>query len=417
MTSTLKPNENVFDFLERRGYIDQATYPEELRERLGGEPMVFYIGFDATADSLTLGHFLQVKVIQHMQKAGHIPITLFGGGTTMIGDPSGRTEMRQMLTKEVVDHNIEQFHKQLANLIDYSDGKAIVENNADWLLDLNFLEFMREVGVHFSVNRMLKFDAYINRLDQGLTFFEFAYMLMQSYDFLVLYRKHHCQLQLGGSDQWSNMLGGYELVRKLEQDKVYSLTFKLLTTADGKKMGKSQKGAVFLNPDKTSPHEMYQYLRNTDDRDVVKFLQLLTDLSDEEIEEYGKLEGQDINRGKERLAWEITREVHGEEAANEAQATARALFAGKGENTDSMPSTTITPEELEGLTVNELLLKAQLIKSASEGRRLIQQGGITVGDEKAQAHDQAITAQDFKDGELILRKGKKVYHQIKLQEN
>ena len=406
--------ENVFDLLERRGYIDQVTFPEELKERLAEGPITFYIGFDATADSLTLGHYLQVKVLQHFQRAGHRPITLFGGGTTLIGDPSGRTDMRKMLTKEDIAHNIDCFQRQLSHFIDYSDGKAIAANNADWLLDLGYLEFMRNIGVHFSVNQMLKLDAYANRLDQGLTFFEMGYMLMQSYDFLELYRKYDCQLQLGGSDQWSNMLGGYDLVRKLENGKVYSMTFKLLSTADGQKMGKSMKGAIFLDPNKTPPHEMFQYLRNTDDRDVVKFMKLLTDVSDEEIDEYAKLEGQELNKAKERLAWEITAEVHGKDIADEKLEACRALFCGKGD-TENMPTTELDSDEVaEGMTIVELLQKAELIASTSEGRRLIKQGGISIDDEKATSHDQIISKEALENG-VHVRKGKKVHHLFKLK--
>lgn len=406
--------ENVFDLLERRGYIDQVTFPKELKERLAEGPITFYIGFDATADSLTLGHYLQVKVLQHFQRAGHRPITLFGGGTTLIGDPSGRTDMRKMLTKEDIAHNIDCFQRQLSHFIDYSDGKAIAANNADWLLDLGYLEFMRNIGVHFSVNQMLKLDAYANRLDQGLTFFEMGYMLMQSYDFLELYRKYDCQLQLGGSDQWSNMLGGYDLVRKLENGKVYSMTFKLLSTADGQKMGKSMKGAIFLDPNKTPPHEMFQYLRNTDDRDVVKFMKLLTDVSDEEIDEYAKLEGQELNKAKERLAWEITAEVHGKDIADEQLEASRALFGGKGD-TENMPTTELDSDEVaEGMTIVELLQKAELIASTSEGRRLIKQGGISIDDEKATSHDQIVSKEALENG-VHVRKGKKVHHLFKLK--
>ncbi|CAC9926110.1 tyrosine--tRNA ligase [Aedoeadaptatus nemausensis] len=406
--------ENVFDLLERRGYIDQVTFPEELKERLAEGPITFYIGFDATADSLTLGHYLQVKVLQHFQRAGHRPITLFGGGTTLIGDPSGRTDMRKMLTKEDIAHNIGCFQRQLSHFIDYSDGKAIAANNADWLLDLGYLDFMRNIGVHFSVNQMLKLDAYANRLDQGLTFFEMGYMLMQSYDFLVLYKKYDCQLQLGGSDQWSNMLGGYDLVRKLENGKVYSMTFKLLSTADGQKMGKSMKGAIFLDPNKTPPHEMFQYLRNTDDRDVIKFMKLLTDVSDEEIAEYAKLEGQELNKAKERLAWEITAEVHGKDIADEQLEASRALFGGSGE-TENMPTTELEADEVaEGITIVDLLQKADLIASTSEGRRLIKQGGISIDDEKATSHDQIVSKEALENG-VHVRKGKKVHHLFKLK--
>lgn len=405
---------NVFDFLEERGYIDQVTYPDELRQRLAEEPITFYIGFDATADSLTLGHFLQIKVMQHMQRAGHIPIALLGGGTTLIGDPSGKQDMRKLMTKETIDHNAACFEKQLSHFIDFSDGKAILENNANWLLDLNFLDFMREIGVHFSVNRMLTFDCYKNRMEKGLTFFEFGYMLMQSYDFLYLYRKYNCKLQVGGSDQWSNMLGGYELVRKLEQDKVYSMTFNLLSTADGRKMGKTEAGTIWLDPEKTSPYELYQYLRNTDDADVIKFLYLLTDLPTEKIKELEKLEGQELNKAKEILAWEITNEVHGKEAADNALNTSRSLFSGKGA-VENAPTTEISEAEFgDGMTVIDILLKTELVKSSSEGRRLIKQNGITIADEKAKSHDQLITKEDFDDNILHVQRGKKVHHLVKL---
>lgn len=404
---------NVYDILEERGYIDQATYEDELRELLGKEPVTFYIGFDCTADSLTLGHYLQIMVMRRMQEAGHIPIALIGGGTTMIGDPSGKTDMRKVMTKETIDYNASRFKEQLSHFLDFSDDKAIFDNNKNWLLDLNFLDFMREIGVHFSVNRMLQFDCYKNRMERGLTFFEFGYMLMQSYDFLVLYRKYHCRLQLGGSDQWSNMLGGYELVRKLEQDKVYSMTFKLLTTADGRKMGKTEAGAIWLDPEKTPPYDLYQYMRNTDDRDVVKFMKLLTFIPLEEIAEVEKLEGAEINKAKERLAYEVTKDIHGEEEAKKAMEAARSLFGGS-KNTEDMPTTELPKSFFENATVLDLIKEVGFVSSNGEGRRLISQGGITVGEEKAKSFDQPITLEDFTDGTLLLRKGKKVYHQVKL---
>ncbi|WP_036729257.1 tyrosine--tRNA ligase [Peptoniphilus mikwangii] len=405
---------NVYDILEERGFIDQATYPEELKELLSKESVPFYIGFDATADSLTLGHFLQVRVMQHMQLAGHKPIALLGGGTTMIGDPSGKTDMRKIMTKETIEYNASRFKEQLSHFLDFSDDKAIFVNNAEWLLNLNFLDFMREIGVHFSVNRMLTFDCYKNRMEKGLTFFEFAYMLMQSYDFLVLYRKYGCKLELGGSDQWSNMLGGYELVRKLEDDKVYSMTFKLLTTAAGIKMGKTEKGAVWLDASKTSPYEMYQYMRNSDDRDVIKFMKLLTMLPMEEIAKYESLEGAELNTAKEVLAYEIVKDVHGEEEAKKAMDAAKSLFSG-GINSENIPSTEISSSEFEnGKNIVELLKELNLIKSNSEGRRLIEQNGITIDDEKVKTFDQMLSLSDFKDGKILIRKGKKVYHQVKL---
>ena len=406
---------NVYDVLQERGYIDQSTYEDELRELLGKEPVTFYVGFDATADSLTLGHFIQIMVMMHMQKAGHRPIALLGGGTTMVGDPSGRTDMRKMLTKDVIDHNASKFKEQLSRFIDFSDDKALIVNNADWLLKLNFLEFMREVGVHFSVNRMINFDCYKNRLEEGLTFFEFSYMLMQSYDFLKLYRDYNCRLQVGGSDQWSNILGGYELVRKLENDKVYAMTFKLLSTASGIKMGKTSAGTIWLDPEKTSPYEFYQYLRNSDDRDVEKFLSLLTFLPMEEVKRLGALEGAEINKAKEVLAFEVTKMVHGEEEAIKAQEASRALFEGAMAG-GSIPFTELDESTFEkGMGILDLLKEVKLTKSNGEGRRLVEQGGITIDDEKVEDINKTITLKDFKDGKLLIRKGKKVYHQIRIK--
>lgn len=406
---------NVYDVLLERGYIDQVTYEDELREILEKERVTFYIGFDATADSLTLGHFIQIMVMMHMQRAGHRPIALLGGGTTMIGDPSGRTDMRKMLTKEQIDHNAERFKEQFSRFLDFSEGKAIMENNANWLLNLNFLEFMREVGVHFSVNYMLTLESYKNRLEKGLTFFEFSYMLLQSYDFLELYRRYNCKLQIGGSDQWSNILGGYDLVRKLENDKVYALTLKLLTTASGTKMGKTAKGAVWLDPKKTSPYELYQYLRNTDDRDVEKFLALLTFLPMDEVRRLGSLEGAEINKAKEVLAFEVTKMVHGEEEAIKAQNAARALFSGSQEE-GSIPYTEFDKSVFEkGIGILELISKVGLTKSNSEGRRLIEQNGLSMNDEKVNNIEKIVTLEDFNEGKLMLRKGKKVYHQVRIK--
>lgn len=406
--------ENVFDILKERGYIDQVTYEDELKELLGKEPINFYIGFDATADSLTLGHFVQIMVMKHMQNAGHRPIALLGGGTTMVGDPSGKSDMRKMMTKEQIDYNAKRFEEQLSRFIDFDDNKAIVVNNADWLLDLNFLEFMREIGVHFSVNRMLSFDCYKNRLDKGLTFFEFSYMLMQSYDYLKLYREHNCRLQVGGSDQWSNILSGYELVRKLENAKVYAMTFKLLTTAAGTKMGKTEAGTIWLDPEKTPPYELYQYLRNVDDRDVENFLAVLTFLSMEEVRKLGALEGAEINKGKEVLAFEVTKMVHGEEEALKAQKAAKSLFEG-GIKSDSIPTTEISKSELEkGIGILNLLTEVGLTKSNGEARRLIKQGGLYMEDKRLSDPNKIINIEDFTDNKLLLRKGKKVYHQVKL---
>lgn len=407
--------QNVYDILVERGYLDQATDEKELREILAKEPITFYIGFDCTADSLTLGHYLQIMVMQHMQRAGHIPIALIGGGTTMIGDPSGKNDMRKIMTEETIDYNAEQFKRQLRHFLDFDNGKGHFTNNKDWLLNLNFVDFMREIGVHFTVNRMLGFDCYKNRMDQGLTFFEFSYMLMQSYDFLKLYRDFDCRLELGGSDQWSNMIGGYELVRKLEQDKVYAMTFKLLTTAEGKKMGKTESGTIWLDPEKTSPYELFQYMRNVDDRDVIKFMKLLTHLSLEEIDQYATLEGADLNKAKEVLAYEIVKDIHSKEEADKAKEAAKALF-GQGGSLDNVPTTEIDEKTLaENKTVIDLIKLVGFVKSNSEGRRLVDQGGITIGEEKAKAFDQEITKDLFKDGQLLLRKGKKVYHKLVLK--
>lgn len=405
---------NVFDVLSERGYIDQATHEEELRELLEKESVAFYIGFDATADSLTLGHFLQMMVMMHMQRAGHKPIALLGGGTTMIGDPSGKSDMRRVLTREIIDHNAECFKEQFKRFLDFNDDRAIMVNNADWLMDLNFVNFMREIGVHFSVNRMLTFDCYKNRLEQGLTFFEFGYMLMQSYDFLYLYRHHNCKMQLGGSDQWSNIIGGYELVRKLEQDKVYGMTFKLLTTASGTKMGKTEKGTIWLDREKTSPYELFQYLRNVDDRDVEKFLALLTFLPMDEVRRLGSLKDAEINTAKEVLAYEVTQMVHGKDDADKALEASRSLFAGDADS-ESIPSTDMDPGIFgDGIGILDLMRELGLIKTNSEGRRLVEQGGITINGEKVEAVDKLVTIEDFKEGRILIRKGKKVYHQVKI---
>lgn len=404
--------QNVLDILEERGFIDQVTFEDELRELLEKESVKFYIGFDATADSLTLGHFLQIRVMQHMQRAGHVPVALLGGGTTSIGDPSGKEDMRKLMTREVINHNAKCFENQIKKFLDFSDGKAILANNADWLLDLNFLDFVREIGVHFSVNRMLQFDCYKNRMERGLTFFEFSYMLMQSYDFLKLYRDYGVKLQLGGSDQWSNILGGYELVRKLENDKVYAMTFKLLTTASGIKMGKTEKGAVWLDINKTSSYEMFQYLRNCDDRDVIKFLKLLTLLPLSEIEKYENLEGAQLNKAKEVLAYEVVRDVHGEEEAKKALEASHSLFGGDKSSAD-IPSTEMDKLVFSnGKNLVELLNELGLVKSNSEARRLMSQNGIALNDEKISDISKMITLDDFNEDSIILRKGKKVYHKV-----
>lgn len=405
---------NVFDVLKERGYIEQCTHEEEIKELLGKESVTFYIGFDPTADSLHIGHFIQIMVMSIMQKHGHRPIALLGDGTTMIGDPSDRTGMRSIMTFETITQNAENFKKVFEKFLDFSDGKAIMSRNSEWLLPLNYLEFMREVGVHFSVNRMLAADCYKNRMEQGLTFFEFGYMLMQSYDFYMLNQKFECKMQLGGNDQWSNILGGIELTRKKANKQVYGMTFALLTNSEGKKMGKTEKGALWLDRNKTSPYDFYQYWRNIDDADVEKCLALLTFLPMDEVRRLGSLEGAEINKAKEILAFEITKLIHTEEDAVKAQEAARALF-GAGVDSENMPTTELAKTELgEGMAVIDLMVKANLIKTKSEGRRLIEQSGVAVNDKIVEDVNSTITENDFEEGKLIIKKGKKVYHRIKL---
>ncbi len=407
--------DNVFDVLKERGLIAQTTHEEEIRELLANEKVTFYIGFDPTADSLHVGHFLQMVVMRHMQNYGHRPIALVGGGTGHIGDPSGRTDMRKMMTKEVIDHNCECFKEQLSRVIDFSDGKAIMVNNADWLLDLNYVEFIREIGSCFSVNQMLTAECFKQRLEKGLSFLEFNYMLMQSYDFLALSRKYNCKLELGGDDQWSNILGGINLCRRKDQKQVYGMTFTLLTNSEGKKMGKTASGAVWLSPEKTSPYEFYQYWRNVDDADVCKCLKLLTFIPMDEIREYEKLEGSQLNPVKERLAFELTSMVHGNEEAVKAQEAARAVFSGAG-NADNMPSADISESEIkDGMPVLDLLVKVGLIPSKGEGRRLIAQGGISVNGEKVTDISLVITPESFDDGKIVVKKGKKSFLRIDLK--
>lgn len=403
---------NVFDVLKERGFIQQVTHEEELKELLGKESVTFYIGFDPTADSLHVGHFVQMIVMAHMQRAGHRPIALLGGGTTMVGDPSGRTDMRKMLTQEEINNNAEKFKVQFQRLIDFSDDKAIMDNNANWLLDLNYVNFLREIGVHFSVNRMLTAECYKSRLEKGLTFIEFNYMLMQSYDFLELYRRYGCKLQMGGDDQWSNIISGVDLVRRVENADVFGMTFTLLTTSDGRKMGKTQAGAVWLDPDKTSPFDFYQYWRNIDDADVEKCLALLTFLPMEEVRRLGSLPGQEINEAKKVLAFEVTKLVHGEEEAQKAQNAAEALFGGGG-NMDLVPSTEVDKKQIEeGLNIVDMLVLTKLVPSKGEGRRLINQGGLLLNDEKIESIERVVSMDDIKDDEIMLKKGKKTYHRV-----
>ena len=409
-----KEYDNVFDELVARGYYEQSTNEEELKKILKNESVKFYCGFDATADSLTVGHLIQIMVMMRMQNYGHKPVALLGGGTTLIGDPSGRSDMRQVMTVEKINHNAECFYKQFQRFLDFSDGEATMLNNKDWLLELKFLEFLRDVGSEFLVNEMLKKDAYKNRMAAGgLTFFEFSYMLLQSYDFLKMYRDDGVSLEIGGSDQWSNIIGGVDLIKKHENGEAYGMTFSLLTTADGVKMGKSQKGAVWLDREKTSPYELFQYMRNVDDRDVEKFLLQLTFLPTEECKKLGSArDAADINHAKEVLAFEVTKLIHGETAAKEALDAAKALFAGKG-NEDAMPTTEISKEDLP-IGLLQLMTNVGLTGSNGEARRLVKQGGVSIDDEKVTDPSIEITEDLFTDNKIIIKKGKKNFHRILL---
>ena len=403
---------NVFDTLKERGLIAQTTHEDEIREILGKEKVTFYIGFDPTADSLHIGHFMQLIVMKHMQNAGHRPIILLGGGTTMVGDPTGKTDMRPMITQEVIQHNADNFKKQMSKIIDFSDGKAIMVNNADWLLKLNYVDFLREVGVHFSVNRMLTAECFKTRLEKGLSFLEFNYMLMQGYDFYKLYKDYGCIMEFGGDDQWSNIIGGIELIRRKEGKQAYGMTFTLLTTSEGKKMGKTEKGALWLDPEKVSPYEFYQYWRNVDDKDVIRLLKLVTFLPLEQIAEYEKLEGQELNKVKCVLAYEVTKMVHGEEEAKKANDAATAIFSGGG-NTDNMPSAEIPAAKIdEGVNILDLMVEVGLVPSKGEGRRLIQQNGLSVNGEKATSVDMVIDNGFFGEGHMVLKKGKKTFLKV-----
>ncbi len=406
---------NVFEELQARGLMAQMTNEEKIRDLLVNDKIKFYIGFDPTADSLHVGHFVQIMVMAHMQRAGHTPIALFGGGTGMIGDPSGKSDMRKMLTQDEVDHNIECFKKQMSRLVDFSENKAIMVNNKDWLLDLNYIEFLRDIGVHFSVNRMLSFECYKQRLEKGLSFFELNYMLMQSYDFLVLSREYNCLLELGGDDQWSNIIGGVELNRRADGKETYGMTFKLLQTSDGRKMGKTEKGAVWLDPEKTSPYEFYQYWRNIDDADVINCMKMLTFIPVDKIEEYAKLQGSELNSVKEILAFEITSLVHGQEEAQKSQDTAKALFSNNAD-TENMPTTSLSKSDFidEEIPVTDILIKTGICKSKGEGRRLIEQGGISVDDKKVDSVVATLKISDFKEGYIVIKKGKKIFHKVKI---
>ena len=406
----------IYEELQARGLIAQVTDEETIRDLVNSGKATFYIGFDCTADSLTAGHFMALTLMKRLQMAGNKPIALIGGGTTMIGDPSGRTDMRKMLTIEDIEHNAACFKRQMERFIDFSEGKALMVNNAEWLLKLNYVELLREVGACFSVNNMLRAECYKQRMEKGLSFLEFNYMIMQSYDFYMLYQKYGCNLQFGGDDQWSNMLGGTELIRRKLGKDASAMTITLLTDSQGHKMGKTAGNAVWLDPNKTSPFDFYQYWRNVDDADVLKCIKLLTFLPLEEIEKMESWAGSQLNRAKEILALELTQMVHGTEEAEKAQASARALFGG-GANAENMPTTEITAADLTDGAINilDLMLKAGLIPSKGEGRRLVQQGGVSVDDAKVSDISKAFTAADFEKGHVIIKKGKKVFHKVVLK--
>lgn len=401
---------NVFDILEERGYIEQMTHPAEIKELFGKQSVPFYIGIDPTADSLHVGHFVSLMVASHMQKCGHKPIILVGGGTATIGDPSGKTDMRKMLTREDIDNNVEGIKKQIAKFLSFEgENGAIIVNNADWLLDLKFIDFMREIGTLFSVNKMLAADCYKNRLDTGLTFFEMSYMLMQSYDFLHLYETYGCKLQMGGNDQWSNIIGGVDLIRKIGKDDSFGLTFKLLTTKEGKKMGKTEKGALWLDETKTSPYEFYQYWRNVEDESVETVLKLLTFLPIEKIKELSALKDEKINEAKKIATFEITKLVHGEEQALKAEEASNALFSGTG-SLDNMP--TVNLEGNKNISIIDAIILTGIAPSKGQARTLITQGGISLNDNKITDVNYTFSDSDFKDGYAILKKGKKIFYKL-----
>ncbi len=406
----------VFEELQERGLIAQTTDEKEIRDLINSGKAVFYIGFDPTADSLHVGHFMALCLMKRLQMAGNKPIALIGGGTAMIGDPSGKTDMRKMMTQETIQHNCECFKKQMSRFIDFSDGKAMMVNNADWLLNLNYVELLRDVGACFSVNRMLTAECYKQRMERGLSFLEFNYMIMQSYDFLSLFQRYGCNLQFGGDDQWSNMLGGTELIRRKLGKDSYAMTINLLLNSEGKKMGKTEKGAVWLDAEKTSPFDFFQYWRNVADSDVIKCLKMLTFVPMEEINELAKLEGSELNKAKEILAFELTKLVHGEEEAQKALEGARALFSSKSD-TDNMPSTEIDASLFTDGKIGliELLSETKLVPSKAEARRLIQQGGISVDDEKLTDVKAEISKESFEKGYVVIRKGKKVFHKAILK--
>lgn len=403
----------IYEELVARGLIAQVTNEDEIREMINSGKAKFYIGFDCTADSLTAGHFMALTLMKRLQMAGNTPIALIGGGTTMIGDPSGRTDMRKMLTKEDIAHNADCFKRQMERFIEFGEGKAQMVNNAEWLLNLNYVELLREVGACFSVNNMLRAECYKQRMEKGLSFLEFNYMIMQSYDFYYLFKNYGCNMQFGGDDQWSNMLGGTELIRKKLGKDAHAMTITLLTDSQGKKMGKTAGNAVWLDPEKTSPYDFYQYWRNVSDDDVLKCIRMLTFLPLEQIDEMDKWEGSELNKAKETLAYELTNLVHGEEEANKAQNAAKAVFAGGG-NSENMPTTNLDDGDMSenGIGVIDAMCKANLCTSRGEARRLIQQGGVSVDDVKITDPMYIIPASDFEKGYVIIRKGKKVFHKI-----
>ncbi|MCQ2749013.1 MAG: tyrosine--tRNA ligase [Clostridia bacterium] len=405
---------NVFDVLKERGYIAQCSNEDEVRKALGEGPVTMYCGYDPTGDSLHIGHFLTLMAAHHLQEAGHKIITLVGGGTASIGDPTGKNDMRKMLSREELSHNAESLKKQISKFLDYTDDKAIMVDNADWLFKLEFLPFLRDIAVNFSVNKMLTAECYKSRLEQGLSLQEFLYMPLQSYDFLELNRKYGCTLEFGGDDQWANMIGGIELIRRKERKDVNVMTFTLLTTHDGKKMGKTEKGALFLDPAKTSPYDFYQYFRNIDDADVKRCLCLLTFLPLDEIEKLTNVEGSEINKAKEVLAYEVTKIIHGEDEAKKVQEAARAVFAGQGSN-ENMPTKELEEKLIDGtFNVLDLLVATSIAPSKSEARRLVDGGGVSVNSEKVTDNKLVITKEMFKDGETIVQKGKKTFVKVKL---
>jgi len=407
--------EHILDILKERGFIAQITFEDELYEQLK-TPTTFYVGFDPTADSLHIGHYIPIMAMAHMQRAGHKPIALMGGGTAMIGDPSGKTDMRKMLTTETIDHNVECIKKQMSRFLDFSEGEAIIVNNADWLRNLNFIEFMRDIGSMFSVNKMLTAECYKARMatENGLSFLEFTYMLMQSYDFLELFHRYGCRLEMGGNDQWSNMLGGADLVRRKEQEKAFACTFQLLLTHDGRKMGKTEAGALWLDAEKTTPYNFYQYWRNVDDKDVEKCLALLTFLPMDEVRRLGALEGAELNEAKKVLAFEVTKLVHGEEAARQAEAAAAALFAG-GAASGDIPTLTVTAQELaEDARVSTMLVRSGLCKSQSDARKQIEQNAVSVANEKISDVAAVLTADQLSGDGVLIKKGKKGFCKVVL---